>query len=60
MYRDRKIHFKTKPMELKLKGRRIVMSFNILLLKKDKAVLGMPFLQKYNLRINWIIKNVKL
>jgi hypothetical protein len=31
------------------------MSFNILPLGKDKAVLGMPWLQEYNLGINWVI-----
>jgi len=31
------------------------MSFNILLLEKDKAILGMPWLQEYNLKVNWII-----
>jgi len=31
------------------------MSFNILLLGKDKAILGMPWLQEYNLKINWVI-----
>ena len=31
------------------------MSFNILLLERDKAVLEMPWLQKYNLKINWVI-----
>jgi len=31
------------------------MSFNILLLGQDKAILGMPWLQKYNLKINWVI-----
>ena len=43
-YKDGIIHFKTGPMELKLKGKRIVMLFNVLSLGKDKAILGMPFL----------------
>ena len=30
------------------------MSFNILPLGKDKAVLKMPFLQEFNPKINWI------
>ena len=54
------IYFKIGLVELELKGRRIVMSFNVLLLGKDKAVLGMPFLQEYNLKINWIIKDIEL
>ena len=44
IYKDKVIYFKTGLMELELKGRRIVMLFNILLLKKDEAVLGIPFL----------------
>ena len=30
------------------------MSFNILPLGNNKAVLGMPFLQEFILRINWV------
>ena len=48
IYRDKIIHLKIKLVRLELKGRRINMLFNILfdvlLLKKDKTVLGMPFL----------------
>ena len=51
-YKDRIIHLKTGPMKLEIKGRSVVTSFNILPLKKDKAVLGMPFLQEYNPKIN--------
>ena len=43
-------------VEIEIKGRKIVISFNILLLGKDKAVLGMLFLREFNLKINWIIK----
>jgi hypothetical protein len=32
-----------------------MISFDILLLGKDKAVLGIPWLQEYNLRIDWVI-----
>ena len=60
MYKNGVIHLKTGLVELKLKGRRIIMSFNVLLLGKNKAVLGMPFLQEHNLKINWIIEDVKL
>jgi len=31
------------------------MSFNILPLGQDKVILGMPWLQKYNPKINWVI-----
>ena len=36
------------------------MSFNILLLGKNKAVLEMPQLQEYNLKINWVIGQVNI
>jgi len=36
------------------------MNFDILLLGNNKIVLGMPWLQEYNLRINWTIGNVKI
>ena len=42
----------TGPVKVEIKGRKIVTSFNILLLGKDKAVLGMLFLREFNLRIN--------
>ena len=40
------------------------MSFNILPLGNNKAVLGIPFLQEFNPKINWVtgliqIKNTK-
>jgi len=31
------------------------MSFDILPLGQDKAILGMPWLQEYNPKINWVI-----
>src|SRR6266550_1558967 len=54
VYRDGIIHFEIGPVELELEREHIVMSFNVLPLKKDKAILKMPFLQKYNPRIDWI------
>ncbi len=44
LYRDGMIYLKTGPMELEVEGQNVVVSFNILLLGKNKAVLGMPFL----------------
>ena len=41
-YKNKVIHIKTKLMELKIKGWIIIINFNILLLGKDKAILGMP------------------
>ena len=46
------IYFKIGLVELEIEGRYVVMSFDMLLLGKNKAVLGMPFLQEYNLKIN--------
>ena len=41
-YKNKIIHIKIKPVELRIKGRTVIINFNILLLKKDKAVLKMP------------------
>ena len=60
IYRDGVIYFKTGLVELELKGKCIIMLFNVLLLRKDKVVLGMPFLQEYNPKINWVIRDVEL
>ena len=38
-YRNGVIYIKTEPLELKIKGQRVVISFNILLLGNNKAVL---------------------
>ena len=43
-----------------VKKEKIVMSFNILLLGKDKAVLKMLYLQEFNPRINWNTGTVKI
>ncbi len=44
LYGDGIIYFKTGPIKLEIKGRSIVTSFNVLPLRKNKAVLGMLFL----------------
>ena len=44
LYGNKMIYFKTGLVELEIKGRSVVTSFNVLLLGKDKAVLGMSFL----------------
>jgi hypothetical protein len=41
-YRGGIINLKTGPIQLTIKGRPIKISFNILLLGKDEAILGMP------------------
>ena len=54
------IHFETGLVGLETEGRHVVMSFDVLLLGKDKVVLGMPFLQEYNPKINWVMGDVKI
>ena len=44
LYKNGMIYFKIRLVELEIEGRHIVISFNVLLLKKDKTVLGMLFL----------------
>ena len=56
LYRDSIIWIKTGLVRVEIKGREVITSFNILLLGKDKAVLGMLFLKEFNPRINWVIK----
>ena len=45
---------------IKIEGKIITINFNILLLENNKAVLEILQLQKYNLKINWIIGDVKI
>ena len=40
------------PVRIELESREIVISFNILLLDKDKVVLEILFLKEFNLKIN--------
>ena len=44
LYRNRIIYFEIGLIEVEIEGWNVVISFNVLLLGKDKAVLGMPFL----------------
>ena len=41
-YKNKVIYIKIEPVELRIKGQRVIINFNILLLGKDEAVLGMP------------------
>ena len=41
-YKNKVIYIKTELIELRIKRQRVIINFNILLLGKDKAVLGMP------------------
>ena len=54
------MNLKIGPIQLTIKERQVKVSFNILLLGKDKAILGMPQLQKYNLKINQVIGQVNI
>jgi len=42
----------TGPVKVKIKGKKVIIFFNILLLGKDKVVLGILFLKEFNLKIN--------
>ncbi len=44
LYRNGIIYLKTGLVGLEIEGRHIIISFDILLLGKNKVVLGMPFL----------------
>ena len=58
LYRNSIIHFKTGSVEIEIKGWKVVVLFYILLLGKDKAVLKILFLQEFNLKIDWITKEI--
>jgi len=60
LYGNGIIHFKTGPVKIEIKGQKAVVLFNVLLLGKDEAVLGMPFLQEFNLKIDWITGEIKI
>ena len=40
LYRDGIINLETEPIQVDIKGRSIIMNFNILLLGQDEAILG--------------------
>ena len=52
LYKNNIINLKTGPIQVNIKGRSIIVNFNILPLKTDKAVLGIIWLKEYNLKIN--------
>ena len=59
-YRGGIINLEIGPIQLTIKGRQVEISFNILPLGKDKAILGMPQLQEYNPKINWVTGQVNI
>ena len=52
LYRNDMIHFKTGPVKIEIKGQKVVVLFDVLLLGKDEAVLRILFLQEFNLKID--------
>ena len=54
------IHFEMGPVKIEIEKWKVVVSFNVLLLGKDKAVLGMLFLQEFNPKIDWITGKVEI
>ena len=48
------IRLETELLSIKLEGQTIEVSFDILPLGNDEAVLRMPFLQEFNLKIDWV------
>jgi len=59
-YREGIINIEIGLVIIRIKGKEVIMSFDILLLENNKAVLGILWLQEYNLKINWIIGNIKI
>ena len=59
-YKGGIINLKIELIQLTIKERQINMSFNILLLERDKAILEMPQLQDYNLKINQVMGQVNI
>ena len=59
-YRGGIINLKTGPIQLTIKGRQVKMSFNILPLGQDEAILEIPQLQEYNLKVNWVTGQVDI
>ena len=60
LYKDGIIYFKTRPVKIEIKGWKLVILFNILLLGREKAVLKILFLQEFNPKIDWITEEVEI
>src|SRR6266581_1488104 len=56
LYRDSIIEIEIGPVKVEIKGRKIIISFNILLLGKDEVVLKILFFKEFNPRINWVTR----
>jgi len=60
LYRNGIIYLETESVKIEIKGQKVVVLFDVLLLGKDKAVLGILFLQEFNPKIDWIIKEIEI
>jgi len=54
------INLETGPIQITIEGKPVRMSFNILPLGQDEAILGMPWLQEYNPKIDWVTGQVDI
>jgi len=59
-YKGGIINLETGLVMTKIEGKEIIINFNILPLGNNEVVLRMPWLQEYNLKINWIIGDVEI
>ena len=59
-YGDGIIRIEIGLVEVEIEGRRVSISFDILLLGKNEAVLGMLFFREFNPRIDWITGQVEI
>ena len=51
-YKNKVIYIKTKLVKLRIKEYKVIINFNILLLRNNKAVPKILWLRAYNLKIN--------
>jgi len=59
-YRGGIINLKIGLVIIRIEGKEITINFDILPLGNDEVVLGMPWLQEYNLKIDWIIGDIEI
>jgi len=60
LYGNGMIYLKTGLVEIEIEEQKAVISFNVLPLGKDKAVLKILFLQEFNPKIDWITGKVEI
>ena len=54
------INLETGLVQVNIKGRDIMVNFDVLLLGQDEAVLGMTWLREYNPKIDQITRQVEI